>query len=222
MEEKTEGITLKVTPFKENSRIIQIFSKDFGIISLMIKRISAKKTNLFALSTPFSHGEFIIKKNKGEIFSFLDGSVIDYHLDLRKDLITMQAASKCLLCILKTQYQDRHAPKLFLLLKSYLKAISTVKDPFVLLSSFYLKILIYEGLLHLSDKCNICSEKTVSLCNGESLCSYHAMPYGFYFNKNEISTMQQLACVRNFSSIKEIFLEKDLIKKIELLFENLI
>jgi len=222
MEEKTEGITLKVTAFKENSRIIQIFSKDFGIISLLIKRISPKKSNLLALSTPFCHGEFLLKKNKGDIFSFLDGNILHHHLALRNDFNVMQAASKCIRSILKTQFQEKHAPMLFQLLSSYLKAIPSFQDPFVLMSSFYLKLLHYESLLHLSDKCNLCSERSVSIYRGESLCHTHASPYGFRFTKDEISTMNKLVSARNFSSLKEISLEKDLKKKIELLFEDLI
>ena len=35
--EKTEGITLKITPFNERDRIIVLFTKDMGIISLLAK-----------------------------------------------------------------------------------------------------------------------------------------------------------------------------------------
>ena len=85
MQEKIKGITLKATVFKENSRIIQVFSKDLGIISILIKRISSKKTNLLSLSSPFCYGEFILKKSKGDITSFstaisrvLGKYVVDY------------------------------------------------------------------------------------------------------------------------------------------------
>lgn len=222
MIKKTEGITLKSTIFKENSRIIQIFSQDLGNISVFLKKISAKKPYLLALSSPFCHGEFLLKKNKGEIFSFLDGSIINSHLCLRKNLPTLQAASFCLRSILKTQLQEKNSLLPFKLLQSYLKAFPFFQDPFVLLSSFYLKLLLHEGLLYLSPKCNTCNGKTIAIHLGECLCSSHAPPYGFYFSHEQISTMILLATAKKFSSLLKVKLDRDLKEKISFLFEDLI
>ena len=40
---KTEGIILKMIPYKDHHRIVQIFTPDSGIISLLAKGVSRPK-----------------------------------------------------------------------------------------------------------------------------------------------------------------------------------
>lgn len=41
MEEKVEAIVLKSIPFQEKNRILTIFSKEEGLLSLIVKKISS-------------------------------------------------------------------------------------------------------------------------------------------------------------------------------------
>ena len=220
--EKTLGIILQTTTFKETHRIIQIFSKDFGIISLLIKNVSQKKSHLFALTTPFCLAEFIFKKTKGDIFTYVDGSVLHNHMSLRDNLEVMTAAGKCLRAIIQTQFQEKKAEEIFLLLKSYLQAFTKGYSPSHLLASFYIKLLTHEGLLHVTQKCNNCDHLATSIFQGESLCSSHTSSYGHNFSLKQLEAMQQLLYVKNFSHLQSISIDATLLEKIELLFQDLI
>ena len=45
-EEKTEGIVLKAIPFKENDRILSLFTPDRGVMSLYVRGLSKKSLPL--------------------------------------------------------------------------------------------------------------------------------------------------------------------------------
>ena len=84
-EEKTEGIVLRSQDYKERHRIITLFTP-LGLISLIVKGISRKNSHLLTLTTPFSHGEYIYRQGRSDLFRFHDGAVLDDHFDLRQSL----------------------------------------------------------------------------------------------------------------------------------------
>lgn len=152
--DNTEGITLKSIPYQDKSRIISVFTKEFGLISLLVKDIISDPS-LFTLTSPFCVGEFIFKRGREELFLFQDGSIIDEHLDLRGDLKFINSAYAICISILDTQLYHKKSKLLYLLLKAYLRQIPLFKNPNALVSSFYLKLLFHEGLLNLKeDKVN--------------------------------------------------------------------
>jgi DNA repair protein RecO (recombination protein O) len=142
-EEKTEGIVLRSFPYRENERILTVFTQDSGLISLIVKRLSS---SLLSLASPFCRSEFIYRKGKTDLFRFLDGTPIDYHLFLRDKLSHLDSASALAQGILSSQMPLKPAPALYALLLSYLKHLPQFAQPAPLLSSFYLKTLLHEGL----------------------------------------------------------------------------
>ncbi|MCK4934174.1 MAG: DNA repair protein RecO, partial [Simkaniaceae bacterium] len=74
--EKTQGITLQSIPYKEKQRIISVFTKDEGIISLIIKGLSEKKISFLSLTTPFCLADIIYKKGRSDIYFLKDVSII--------------------------------------------------------------------------------------------------------------------------------------------------
>jgi DNA repair protein RecO len=220
MEEKTEGIVLHSFAFQENSRILKIFSPDLGIFSLIVKNISLKKPLLLSLTTPFSHAEFVYKKGKNDLLLFTDGSLIDNHLFLRQDFDLLHAASKMNKCLLDSQWAYKKSPALFVLFKNYLKAFQKYHNTQALLSSFYLKLLLHEGLVHLSLQCNRCSKPSIALDRGESLCSLHAQSQDLQFTEEEFILLCTLARAKKFQILQEIPVFEDMKNKIETLFLN--
>ncbi len=149
---KTEGIVLHSFDFKENQKIVTLFTEDAGKICL----IMTKKTGNLGLTTPFSKGEYIYTKGKSDLYRFYDGTVLDNHILLRSSLVHLQAAGELTNAILRSQMPTKPAPLLYALLKTYLFQIPGFPDPTPLLCSFYLKLLKHEGILNLDDLPEIC------------------------------------------------------------------
>ena len=151
-EEKTDGIVLRSQDYKERHRIITLFTPE-GLMSLIVRGISRKNARLLSLTTPFCHGEYHYIKGRSELMFFRDGSVIDDHLHLRQSLKALQTAGSLAHAILSSQMAGKPAPALFALYKSYhgqVAQFNLENDPEILLSSFYLKLLKYEGYLNIS------------------------------------------------------------------------
>ncbi len=149
---KTEGIVLHSFDFKENQKIITLFTEDAGKMSLIL----TKKNGNLGLTTPFTKGEYIYTKGKSDLYRFHDGTVLDNHILLRNSLAHLQAAGELTNVILRSQMPTKPAPLLYALLKTYLPQISNFPDPTPLLCSFYLKLLKHEGVLNLDELPEIC------------------------------------------------------------------
>ncbi len=193
-EEKTDGIVLRSQDYKERHRIITLFTPD-GLISLIVRGISRKNARLLSLTTPFCHGEYHYIKGRSELMSFRDGSVIDDHLHLRQSLKALQTAGSLANAILSSQMAGKPAPALFALYKSYHGQVTQFNDTEVLLSSFYLKLLKYEGYLNISHK-----EET--------------------FSPSEWELILTLERTLQFSTLRNVSLPPHFCKKIHALFQS--
>jgi DNA repair protein RecO (recombination protein O) len=190
-EERVEGIVLKSFDYKENERIITVFTSQEGLITLIVKNI--KNQNKMALTTPFCLAEFLFIKGKSDLFKLQDGSILNDHHFLRRTLVHLQAAAEMVKIILKSQLPGKPAPKLYDLLLAYLNQLPNFEDPAPLIGSFSLKLLTHEGLF--------------------SWESIDVSP--FHVTDLEWECLKKLALTRSFKEIQNIILEPTLSQKLK-------
>lgn len=220
--EKTQCITLQATPFKERQSIISVYTKEQGIVSLIIKGISEKNTTFLSLTTPFCFADIIYRKSRSDIYQLHDATILCENLFLRKELSFINTAYILAKAILDSQMPHKKACSLYALLESYLKKIPFISSQEGLISSFLLKLLKHEGLIHLSQKCNLCNEPSAFIFKGECLCSQHVSTHAHNFSKEEFKTLEELSNVKSFSEIDNITCSLDLKEKTLKLFTDLI
>lgn len=219
-EERGEGIILKSTDYKESNRILSIFTPHAGIISVIVKRISKKKPTLINLTSPLCRAEFVYRKGRSQLYSFIDGTILDLHLPLRHSYKHLQTAGNMLSAIATTQFPEKPVPVLYHLLLSYLKKLPTFSKPEVLFASFKLKLLKHEGLLSITETCNLCQKRNArTLAEGESLCLTCA-PHGSYpFSEEEWKALLVLFEARTFEALLPLNLSDSLQKGIDICFQ---
>jgi len=76
MDTVVEGIVLKETPYSETSKVIQILTKEYGLISVLAKGALSPKSNLRALSLPFLYAKFNISYKKDKLSILKSGMPI--------------------------------------------------------------------------------------------------------------------------------------------------
>jgi DNA repair protein RecO (recombination protein O) len=194
-EEKTNGIVLRSTDYKDRQRIITLFSHEAGLISLVIKGISRRNTRLLALSTPFCEGEFLFRRGTSDLMRFTDGTILNEHLILRHQLSHLQTAGSLCQSILTSQLPGKSAPHLYLLFKTYLNTITTFDDPTPLLASFQLKLLKHEGILSFEET-------------------------HLTFTPSEQHTLNTLLNAQQFTTLRTLSLPSPLTEKITTLFKT--
>lgn len=219
-EKRVEGIVLKATPFKEADRILNLFTKEGGVISLYVRRLSKNKPALVNLTTPLCRAEFVFSKGRSDLYRFIDGTIIDMHLELRRSYKHLEVAGKMLQAIASSQMPGKASPELYALLATYLKHLPNFSDANSLWSSFMLKLLKYEGLLALDTKCNLCGKSASRIVEGESRCVGCADGYSFPFAHEEWETLITLFHAKQFDQIQGLTLEPPFLQTIEALYQS--
>lgn len=221
-EKRVEGIVLKSIPFKESDRILSVFTPNRGIISLFVKRLSKSRPSMVNLTSPLCRGEFVFRKGRSDLYRFIDGTIVDLHLSLRRSYKHLQCAGKMLNAILTSQMPGKSAPALYALLVTYLKHLSDFPDPEVLWASFQLKLLKHEGLLALDETCLSCSkEKASRIVEGESRCVKCADALSFPFSKEEWKILMHLFYTKQFEILKSFKIDSALTQGIETIYSSL-
>ena len=80
--EIVEGIVLKESDYQEKSKILQILTKEHGLIGIYLKGASSYRSNTFVLSQPITHALFTVKYRKG-LSTCFKGEVINSYNSLK-------------------------------------------------------------------------------------------------------------------------------------------
>lgn len=212
-EAKSQGLLLQAIPYLGTGRILKVFSREAGLISLF-----TKKKTLGSLASPFCIGEWIYRKRPGgDLYTLQDASLIDPLLGLRHSFHCLSAAGLMAQDILKSQLPIETSPALYDLLCSYFKQLHSFLHPEILSTSFRLKLLLHEGLLSLTKHCSHCPHAALHLSEGESFCSFHAPLPSIEFTQIEWEQLHLLAFASKFSLLHEIQIQPLLIEKSSIL-----
>jgi len=211
--EKQEGVLLQSIPYLGNHRILKIFTPEAGLLTLMAKHVRAKNA---AHTNPFCRSEWVYRKSQGDIYPIKDATLLDPLDELRKDYQTLIAAGSIANDLLRSQLSHRPAKILYELLIASLKHLP--RNPLAIAQSFRLKLLQFEGLVHLRPHCTLCGNPSVYLSRGECLCGHHASPGSLSFDREEWEQLMTLGLGRRFSEFDSIRLLSSFIEKTDRLF----
>ena len=74
--ELIEGIVLKSSDFQEQSKIIQIYTKEHGLMGIYLKGANNYKNKNYQLAHPITHGSFHLRYNQNGLSTSYQGDVI--------------------------------------------------------------------------------------------------------------------------------------------------
>ena len=158
MVEKLEGIILSETPYKESSKIINVYTKKYGLIGMIAKGAKSLKSPLRALTSKYTYAYFYIyyKENKLSLLTQVD--LIDNFNNVRNDITLISYMSY--LCDLTYQVlKENNKSYIFDILIQGLKKIDNNLDPLIITNIIELKYLDYLGVSLNLDSCVRCSSK---------------------------------------------------------------
>lgn len=169
---KVEGIIVSEVDYKESSKIVNIFTKEHGIIGALARGAKRLKSNLAGVTSKLTYGTFYINyKEKGlSILSEVD--IINSFKNIKKDLEKISYASY--LTELVTQvYRHEQNNNIYELYINGLKKIEANLDSMVILNIIELKLLDNLGIRPIIDSCVNCGSTdviTISSYKGGFLC----------------------------------------------------
>jgi DNA repair protein RecO len=211
--EKQEGVLLQSISYLSNHRILKIFAPDAGLLTLIAKHIHRKNA---AHTIPFCRSEWVFRKSQGEIYLLKDATLLDPFQGLKENYQVLTAAGSIATDLLRSQFPHRPARGLYELLIATLTHLR--RNPLAIQLSFRLKLLQYEGLVHLQPACTLCSAAATHVSRGECLCPRHLAFEGVRFEEPEWQMLLQLSLGRRFSEFDPLQPSLLFIEKVDRLF----
>lgn len=212
---KVEGMIISETLYEDTSKIIQILTKEYGIIGVMCKGVQSIKNRLRALTMKFTYGFFYIyyKEDKPSILKDVD--IINDLKTIKNDIVLLSYLNY--LTELTTQvYKHSHSNNIYDLYISIILKLNDNFNPLILTNILEIKYLSFLGVALELDACILCGENknivTIDLEQGGFICK-NCYQNQVIVNPKTIKTLRLYYYV-SIPSITKLNINEDIIKEI--------
>ena len=214
---KTEGIVVGETNYSESSKILQIFTKDYGLISVMSKGSRNIKSKLRGISNKLSYANYDISYKENGISTLIDGSCVNTLRNIITDIEKITYLSYILDLTIQV-YKHSSSKEIYPILISIIKKLDEGNDPDVLTFIYELKLLEFLGIKPNVDECSICGNTknilTISVSDGGYICN-DCYKGGKIYSSNIIKLIRMFIYV-DIDNISKIDLKDETKKELEL------
>lgn len=173
---QTQGIVLNEIKFKESSKIINIFTRDFGKVNIMAHGAYKAKSKLRPYTQVFTQCDYNLHKGKNWYY-INDASIIDTFYTLRERLERTIIGFYIIELLDKSVEKEEKNPLLFELLIKGLDVLSKLDNNYLeFLIAYELKYISFIGFRPSLLSCCNCGEKEIkrfsfSIVLGGILCN---------------------------------------------------
>lgn len=171
--ESIDGIVLSETNYSESSKILNVFTREHGLLGVMSKGCRNIKSKLRGGSRKLVYGRFNIYYKEGGLSTLISVDIINSFPNIVMDLERISYASFLLDLVLQVIKQNDDN-EVFDLLKDSLIKLDEGFSPVVISNILELKLLYYLGVAPCIDNCSICGSTkdiiTLSSSTGGYIC----------------------------------------------------
>lgn len=172
MIEKVEGIVINEKAYGETSKIINIITKEYGIIGIIAKGARTLKSEFRVSTAKLSYAYFNIIYKEGKLSTLVSADIINPFKNIIKDINKISYAVYIL--ELSEQVVKQTNQNIFDLMLSGLIKINEGYDPLIIMNIIELKYLDYLGVMPVLDRCSVCGSTnnivTLSSDKGGYVC----------------------------------------------------
>lgn len=153
--QKIEGIIVSETNYSESSKILNILTKEYGLISVISKGCRKLKSSLRAVSSKLTYGYFHLNYKENSLSNLIAVDVIDSYKNIICNLTNITYASYMMELTTQVikQNSDKNIYELFI---SSLNKVNEGLDPNIITSILEIKYLEYLGVKPSIDSCAVC------------------------------------------------------------------
>ncbi len=160
---KSEAIILDSIRWKETSKIVSLFSREWGIIKVIARGIYRNKSTFAGKLESLNRVEVVINSRSSRSLQILtEADVIDSFNNIRPDLQRLPYALAILELIRQT-IRESHLDSIFYdFIIVLLDAIKTAKSPAIIFIYFLLKLVSFLGFKPNLGQCQVCENQPPS------------------------------------------------------------
>ena len=163
-----EGIIVSETAYGESSKIINVLTKDAGIIGIMAKGAKKLKSALRSSTEKFTLGIFNVYYHENKLSTLIAVDIIDPLRNIKTDIVKIGYLTYISELAYQTARQNSD-DRIYSILKSTILKIESGLDPMIMTNILELKMLDYLGVGIDLDKCIKCGNSTdIITINGDS------------------------------------------------------
>lgn len=198
---ETSGVVIKVQDYKENDKLVWLFTEKFGKITCIAKGAKKSKSKLFSVTQPLCYAEYMVFKGKN-LFNLREGKIQNSFGGLMSNLEKLTYASY-LSELIDIALLDGESNSI--LYKDFLTALYLLNtdaiDYELLIRSFELRLLKATGYGLMLDNCAICRKKIktanyISLSNFGGICEECPKNHGLFISKGTYNALRFLSNMR--------------------------
>ncbi len=226
---KTKGIVIGEQVYSESSKILKVFTKEYGVISIMSKGCRKIKSQFHEASNKLVYANFDISyKENGistllavDILKIFKNILIDYR-DLEKKMYAFSLVDLSLQIIEQKHIKKEEIENIYDIFYSSLNKIDEGFSPKIIFNIVKLKYLEYLGVKPSLDACSNCGSNmnivTISSSSFGYICNncYHNEKL---VSKDAIKMIRMLYYV-DINRIKKLDIESDVEKEINDFLED--
>ena len=216
MIKKVEGIVLTETPYGDTSKIINIFTLEYGLIGIMCRGVKSLKNQLRTKTEKLTYGYFHIDYKENKLSHLIDVDIIDNFKNIRSDIILISYASYISELTYQVIKQSDDAD-IYNLYKESLIKINNKLNPLIITNIIELKYLDYLGVGLNLDSCIKCGNKknivTLDPDEGGYICK-DCYTNELLFSSKAISMIRKYYLI-DIKSISNINISNEVVEEID-------
>lgn len=174
---KTEAIVLKSFDFRETSKIVTFYTREFGKIKGVLKGIRKDPRKFGSSVDGFSVNDIVFYQYRNSDLHLVSQcDMKEYYWPVRQDLKKLAAASYILELVDAIMPVEQRNDEIYELIRRYFSSLATASDISKLVHVFQIKTLLYSGFRPHLDTCvrcakKVCGETRFSMQLGGLICS---------------------------------------------------
>lgn len=156
---EVEGFILQETPYGETSKIINVFTKDHGVIGIMCKGAKSLKSKNRVATMHLSYSRFNIYYKENKLSTLVSADIINPLKNIRNDITLISYVTYLAELTSQVLKQSNN----YTIYEEFINAILKIDaglDPLVLTNILEIKYLEELGVLFELDCCVLCGSKT--------------------------------------------------------------
>ena len=214
---EVEGFILTETPYGETSKIINVFTKDYGIIGIMCKGAKSLKSKNRVSTMRLNYAKLNIYYKKGKLSTLVSADILNPLKKIKSDIVLISYLNYLAELTNQVIKQSNNLA----IYDEFIAAILKIEeglDPLVITNILEIKYLAELGVLFSLDECVMCGSKTsiatIDADKGGFIC-LNCLTNEVIVDKKVIKMLRMYYYV-NIKSISNIKVEdyiKDVINK---------
>ena len=223
---KTKGVIIKVQDYKENDKLLWMYTEELGKVTCIAKGAKRSKSQLLSVTLPLCFGEYLLFKGKN-LYNLQEGKIINYFQGLLNNLEKLTYSSYLCELIDICVENDEVNSALFKEFMICLYLLSTdALDYELLVRAFELRLLEATGYNLELDRCCICKKKIsvadyISLSHYGGVCDECNKEYGFFISKPAYNALRFLKNT-SMDKVYRLNVNDEIKKQMERVITNII